>query len=125
MRLLNSWATPPASRPTASSFCASRSRVWLSASAASARLRAVMSRVTLRMPVGRPLSSRTQVKVDSTHTVDPSLHGCSSSRRRNEFGGVWPACSTAITSTKAWFTTSCECGVRRSAGPWRRHSSGV
>ena len=34
-RLLKSWATPPASRPTASSFCACSSRAWLSRSAAS------------------------------------------------------------------------------------------
>jgi hypothetical protein len=59
-----------------------RGQLWLSSSAASARFRAVMSRVTPRTPVGRPVSSRTHVKVDSTHTVEPSLHGCSSSSRR-------------------------------------------
>ena len=64
-RLLKSWATPPASRPTVSSF-------WDWSSCAARRLRSVTSRTMKTMPVGRPSASRRRSPFTSRSKVPPS-----------------------------------------------------
>ena len=71
--LLKSWATPPASCPTASIFCdclSCSSSLWRSCSSLSL---SVMSSHTVTIPRGVPSSSRTTSETRLTGKVEPSL----------------------------------------------------
>ena len=70
--LLKSWATPPARRPTASSFCDWRSCSRVSRRVCSAATRPVTSREIPSTATTRPSESRTATLWISVQTIDPS-----------------------------------------------------
>ena len=120
--LLKSCATPPARRPTDSSFCACSSRASSWAFSCWALFCSEMSRLTPTMPPTRPSAPHRPEVVTSVHTVDPSLQGCSSSPRKAGNSPVAAraasdACSSrrAIAADSGVSTSSRDCAITSAA----------
>ena len=98
--LLKSWATPPASRPTDSIFCAWSSWSSSLARSPSARFRSVMSMSIPESSAGRPSWSRTSSPASAqTVRVRPSGR-----QMRYSMGSGRPSSSTCwlMRSIEAW-----------------------
>ena len=105
-RLLKSWATPPARRPTDSRRWAWRSRVSLWISASSARRRSVTSRACVTMP----WMSGSWSRLVPDHSI--TRQSPSRCRMRTSIGGlspkarIWSNAARAAARSSGWTSAS-------------------